>query len=105
MCQEDQGCVKSRWKLPVNCKKQSQGGDGLLSSRQVVHGSEPLSWSHTVVVDSIQIGLLRIFWAQESLPEADVQRFHLIKIKFNTIQKVLKNRTNTWALLLRERAL
>lgn len=78
MCRGDQCCGKSRWDLPVNCKKQSKGSDGLLSSRQVVHGSEPLSWSHTVVVDSIQIGLLWVLWAQESLQEADVS---LIKNK------------------------
>lgn len=75
-CREDEGCIKTRLELPVNCKEQSQGSNSLLSSRQVVHGPEPLPWSHTVVVDSIQIGLLWILWAQESLQEADVGQFN-----------------------------
>lgn len=68
--------LKSRLELPVNCKEQRQGSDGLLSSRQVVHGPEPLPWSHTVVVDSIQIGLLGVLRAQESLQEAHAGRFN-----------------------------
>lgn len=62
----------------MNCEEQSQGSYSLLSSRQVVHGSEPLPWSHTVVVDSIQVGLFGILWAKESLQEADDERFRLL---------------------------
>lgn len=76
----------------MNCKEQSQGSNSLLSSRQVVHGSEPLPWSHTVVVDSIQIGLLGILWAKESLQEADVERFPLLYITFNTMQKLQRTK-------------
>ena len=52
---------------PVNSKQQCEGCHGLLSTRQVVHGSESLSWSHAVVVDAVQVGLLRVLGAQESL--------------------------------------
>lgn len=66
----------------MDSKEQRQGGNGLLSSRQVVHGSEPLPWSHAVIVDAIQIRLLRVFWAQESLKKtrrhSPGKRFYLI---------------------------
>lgn len=62
----------------MNRKEQSQGSNSLLSSRQVVHGSEPLPWSHTVVVDSIQIGLLGVLWAEECLQEAGDESFQLL---------------------------
>lgn len=76
MCREDECYIKTCLELPVNCKEQSQGSNSLLPSRQVVHGPEPLPWSHTIVVDSIQIGLLWILWAQEGLQEADVRQFN-----------------------------
>ncbi|KAF3860413.1 hypothetical protein F7725_000668, partial [Dissostichus mawsoni] len=40
--------------VPVNSKEQSQGSDSLLSSRQIVHGPEPLSRGHTVIVNAVQ---------------------------------------------------
>ena len=55
----------------MNSKEQSQGSNSLFSSRQVVHGSEPLPRSYTVIVDAIQIRFLWVFWAQESLQESD----------------------------------
>lgn len=45
---------------PVNGKDQSESGDGLLSSWQVVHGHETFPRSHTVIVDAIQVGLIWI---------------------------------------------
>lgn len=64
--------------LPVNGKYKCQGSDGLLPSRQVVHGHETLPWSHTVVVDAIQVGLLWILRTQEGLRETVLN--HLKKI-------------------------
>ncbi len=45
---------------PVNGKDQSESGDGLLSSWQVVHGHESFPRSHTVIVDAFQVGLIWI---------------------------------------------
>ena len=52
---------------PVNGEEQSQGGHSLLSTRQVVHGPEALAGSHAVVVNPIQVGLLRVLRTQETL--------------------------------------
>merc|ERR1719447_2020900 len=51
----------------VDGEEQGQGGDGLLTSTKVRHRLEPLAWSNTVVVDPLQVRLLRVLWTQESL--------------------------------------
>lgn len=51
----------------MDSKEQRQRSHGLLSSGQVVHGSESLPRSYAVVVDAVEIGLLWVFWSQESL--------------------------------------
>lgn len=48
-------------------EQQSQGGYSLLPSREVVHGSEPLTRGNTVIVDPIQVRLLRVLWPKEGL--------------------------------------
>lgn len=68
---------------PVNSKEQSQSSDCLFSSREVVHWSEPLSWSHTVIVDAVQIRLLRVFWAQKSLQTNNGLRVKALISKHN----------------------
>jgi hypothetical protein len=53
--------------VAVYGEQQSQGSYSLLPSRQVVHGSEPLTRGHTVIVDPIQVRLLRVLWPKEGL--------------------------------------
>jgi hypothetical protein len=53
--------------LPVNGKEERQRGNRLLSTGQIRHGLEPLPGRHTVVVDPLQVGLLRVLRAQEGL--------------------------------------
>jgi hypothetical protein len=45
--------------LPVDRKEQSESGDGLFSSRELVHISEPLHWRHSVVLDTGEVRLLQ----------------------------------------------
>lgn len=53
--------------LPVNGKQQSQGSDGLFSTRQVVHGHEAFPWCHTIVVDAAEVRLVRVLCTQDGL--------------------------------------
>ena len=53
--------------VPVDGEEQGQGGHRLLPSRQVVHGPEPLPRGHAIVVDAVQVGLLWVLRAEESL--------------------------------------
>ena len=53
--------------VPVDGEEQGQGGHRLLPSREVVHGPEPLPRGHAVIVDAVQVGLLWVLWAEESL--------------------------------------
>lgn len=55
--------------LPVDGKEQSQSCHCFLPPWQVVHRPETFARSHTIVVDAIQVGLLRVLRAQECLGE------------------------------------
>lgn len=53
--------------LPVDGKHQGQGGDGLLSTRQIVHGHEAFPRRHAVVVDAAEVRLVWILCTQNGL--------------------------------------
>lgn len=49
------------------CEEQRERGDGLLPAGEVGHGLEALARRHAVVVDAVQVRLLRVLRAQERL--------------------------------------
>lgn len=53
--------------LPVDGEQQRQGGDGLFSSRQVLHGHEALPRRHAAVADAAEVRLVRVLRAQDGL--------------------------------------
>lgn len=60
-------CPGVRLFLPVDGKQQRQGGDGLFSSRQVLHGHEALPRRHAAVADAAEVRLVWVLWAQDGL--------------------------------------
>lgn len=48
-------------------KEQRQRGNGLLSSRQVLHGHEALPRRHATVADPAEVRLVWVVWAQDGL--------------------------------------
>ena len=59
--------TQKRDSKPMNGKQQRQRCYSLLPTRQIVHGSESLARSHTVVIDSVQVGLLGVLGTQKCL--------------------------------------
>lgn len=51
----------------MNGKQQGQGGDGLFSARQIIHGCEALPGGHAAVVDATKEGLIWIVCTQNGL--------------------------------------
>jgi len=51
----------------VDGKHQGEGGDGLLSPGQVVHGHEAFPRRHAVVVDASEVRLVWVLRAQDGL--------------------------------------
>lgn len=60
-------CPGARPVLPVDGEQQRQGGDGLFSSRQVLHGHEALPRRHAAVADAAEVRLVRVLRAQDGL--------------------------------------
>lgn len=71
---EDLAFLSQRLTSPVDSKEQSQGCHCLFPTRQVVHGPEALARGYTIIIDTIQIRLLRVFRAQESLKDIEKER-------------------------------
>lgn len=69
--------------LPVDGKQQREGGDGLFSARQVVHGHEAFPRCHTVVVDAAEVRLIWVLCAQNGL-----EQIQLLKSDYKDVESV-----------------
>ena len=56
-----------KYLIGMDGEEQSQSSNGFLSTTQVGHGLEPLAGRHAVVVDTLEVGLFRVLWAEEGL--------------------------------------
>ncbi len=45
---------------PVDCKEQCKGSYGALATTKLIHVAEALKRGHCVVLDAVEIGLLRL---------------------------------------------
>lgn len=45
----------------VDGEEKGKSCHGLLASREMLHVTEPLEWRHGVILDTIQVGLVRVF--------------------------------------------
>lgn len=62
-------------------KHQGEGGDGLFSTRQIIHGHEALPWCHAVVVDAAEVRLIRILCTENGLEHIQRTFAHMTKWK------------------------
>lgn len=50
-----------RWLVRVDGEEKGKRGHCLLASREMLHVTETLEWRHCVVLDTVQVGLVRVF--------------------------------------------
>lgn len=79
----------------MNGKQQGQGGDGLFSTRQIIHGCEAFPRSHAAVVDATQVRLIWIVCTQNGLEHRYLDYWIICTIHISKAGLSLKDHLST----------